>query len=487
MRLAILWEAFPGAPRRDFRDGDIVGLTCDSREVRAGSCFIAVPGEREDGERYIPDALGRGAAAVVSQRAPVSASGVPWLIVPDARAAASRLAARFYGNPSERLDVVGVTGTKGKTTTTFLIRSILQAAGRRCGLLGTVRYAIGSREAPAPQTTPGPIELQRHLSEMVGAGCAAATLEVSSHALVHRRVDAVRFRAGVFTNLAQDHLDFHGTMDAYREAKGRLFSMLEPGGAAVLNVDDAATPVYRSITRAAVIGYGLGSGGTVRGEIHAVDFRGTRLTVLAKDSAAQIATRLMGRHNVYNILAAAATALAIGVDLDTVKRGVEALESVPGRLEPVDAGQDFAVMVDYAHTEDSLRNVLGCLRPLTRRRLICVFGCGGDRDRGKRPKMGRAAEELADAVVVTSDNPRSEEPQAILQEVMAGMREPGRAVVDVDRRAAIGAAIRQARAGDIVLIAGKGHETVQIFKDGAKPFDDRLVAREALAALRSGR
>jgi UDP-N-acetylmuramoyl-L-alanyl-D-glutamate--2,6-diaminopimelate ligase len=317
---------------------------------------------------------------------------------------------------------------------------------------------------------------------MAGAGCAAAVLEVSSHALVQRRVEGVRFRAGVFTNLAQDHLDYHKTPEAYREAKGILFRSLEPGATAVLNLDDEAASAYRSLVRVPVIGYGLRPGADVGAAIHAVDFRGTRLTLRAGGKEARIATRLMGRHNVYNILAAAAAARALGVDMDAIRRGIQSLEAVPGRLEPVDAGQDFAVMVDYAHTEASLRNVLECLRPLVRGRLICVFGCGGDRDRGKRPMMGRVAEALADAVILTSDNPRSEDPETILAEIRAGMQEPGRARVLADRRAAIHEAIAGAADGDVVLIAGKGHETYQIFRDGSRPFDDRQVAREALLA-----
>jgi UDP-N-acetylmuramoyl-L-alanyl-D-glutamate--2,6-diaminopimelate ligase len=480
MRLDELWRAAPEGVRTGFADRDVGGLACDSRQVRAGDCFIAVPGEREDGFRYVADALARGAAAVVAGRPPDGPPGVPWLVVPDVRAAAARLADAYFGHPSQRLAVIGVTGTKGKTTTAFLIRSIFEAAGTPCGLLGTVRFVVGRRSFDAPQTTPGPLELQAHFAEMAGAGCGAAVMEVSSHALVHRRVDAVRFRAAVFTNLAQDHLDFHKTMEAYREAKGLLFRGLEPGAVAILNRDDAATPYYAERTRAAVLGFGLRPEAEIRADIHAVTFRGTRLTLRAGAREAPVASRLMGRHNVYNILAAAAAGLALGVPLDDIRRGVEALEAVPGRLEPVDAGQDFAVMVDYAHTEDALRNVLTCLRPLTKGRLICVFGCGGDRDRGKRPKMGRAAEELADVVVLTSDNPRSEDPEAILAEIRGGLTAPERALTLLDRREAIRRAVGLAAAGDIVLIAGKGHEAYQIFGDQKVPFDDRDVAREAL-------
>jgi UDP-N-acetylmuramoyl-L-alanyl-D-glutamate--2,6-diaminopimelate ligase len=484
MRLSDLWAAVHAASPVQPRDHDVTGLTCDSRQVRPGDCFVAVPGEREDGSRYIADAIARGAAAIVAERRPDTSFTVPFLLVPDVREAAARLAAAFFRQPSERLDVVGVTGTKGKTTTAYLIRSILDIAGRPCGLLGTVQYIVGTRALAASNTTPGPVDLQRYLAEMVDAGCTAAVLEVSSHALIQRRVEGVRFRAGVFTNLAQDHLDYHKTLEAYREAKGLLFRMLGPGAASILNRDDPAAPYYAGLSRAPVIEYGIGAGAEIGAEIQAVDFRGTRLTLSARGRRIPIATRLMGRHNVYNILAAAASAVALGVDLDAIRRGVEALGAVPGRLEPIDGGRDFVVMVDYAHTEDALRNVLSCLRPLVRGRLICVFGCGGDRDRGKRPKMGRVAEELADRVILTSDNPRSEDPESILTEIRAGMRDAGRARVLVDRRSAIHEAIAEARAGDIVLIAGKGHETYQVFRDGTRPLDDRLVAREALALRR---
>ncbi len=482
MRLSELWASVPDGVPDPFEDREVSGLVCDSRRVTPGACFVAVPGEREDGARFIPDALARGASALVAGRRPDPAPPIPLLCVPDARAAAARLAAAFHGRPSERLDVVGITGTKGKTTTAFLVRSVLEAAGRRCGMLGTVRYVVGDRVLPAPNTTPGPVELQGHLAEMAAGGCRAAVLEVSSHALVQRRVEGVRFRVGVFTNLAQDHLDYHRTEEAYREAKGILFRMLEPGASAAINLDDPAAGWYRGICRVPVVGYGLRPDADVRAEVHAVDFRGTRLTLSASGKRVDVSSRLMGLHNASNVLAAASAAVALGIDLETVRRGVEALTAVPGRLEPVEAGQDFAVMVDYAHTEASLRSVLACLRPLTKGRLICVFGCGGDRDRGKRPRMGRVAEELADLAILTSDNPRTEEPESILAEIRAGMREPDRARTIADRREAIRAAVAAAAAGDIVLIAGKGHETYQIFRDGTRPFDDREAAREALAS-----
>jgi UDP-N-acetylmuramoyl-L-alanyl-D-glutamate--2,6-diaminopimelate ligase len=487
MLFSELLRSLPGEAPGAVADRDVTGLADDSRRVRPGDCFVAVPGEREDGARYIPEAVARGAVAVVAARIPDPAPGVPCVRVRDVRAAAARLAGAFFGHPSERMDVAGITGTKGKTTTAFFLRSILEAAGRPCGLIGTVRYVVGTRTLPAPNTTPGPVVLQGLLAEMAASGSRAAAVEVSSHALVQRRVEGVRFRVGIFTNLAQDHLDYHGTLEAYRDAKGLLFASLEPGATAVLHVDDPASAHYRSLTRVPVVGFGLGPGADVGAEIHAVDFRGTRLTLRAGAERVPVATRLLGRHNVCNLLAAAAAARAMGVDLDAIRRGVEALDAVPGRLEPVDAGQDFAVMVDYAHTEASLRNVLECLRPLARARLVCVFGCGGDRDHGKRPAMGRVAEALADAVILTSDNPRSEDPEAILAEIRAGMREPGRARVMVDRRAAIREAVDGASAGDIVLIAGKGHETVQVFRDVTLPFDDRLEAREALRERLRGR
>lgn len=480
VRLSALLEGLPGECLH-FREAEIHDVTCDSRQVQPGTLFVAVPGTRQDGAAFVDEAIRRGAVAIVAEK-PVPSCPVPVLVVPEARAALADLAARFHGHPTARLNVVGVTGTNGKTTTTFLVRSILEAAGQKAGLLGTIQHAIGSRVLPSDNTTPGSDTLQRHFAEMVRAGCGAAAMEVSSHALDQGRVRGVRFAAAIFTNLTRDHLDYHPTFEHYRDAKGKLFEMLSPKSVAALNADDPVSELYAARTPARVLTYALQRPADVTAAVELVTFHGTRLVLRAGGEEVRVHTRLLGTHNVYNILGAAAAAWGMGYDLEVIKAGVENLVAVPGRLEPVDAGQDFAVLVDYAHTDDALRNVLGCLRPLVRGRLIVVFGCGGDRDRGKRPKMGRVAAELADQVILTSDNPRSESPTAILSDILAGVpeRERRKVLLEPDRRDAIKMAVSLARKDDAVLIAGKGHETVQIFRDRTAGFDDRLVAREVL-------
>ena len=483
VRLSELLQGLPGECLH-FREAEIHDVTCDSRQVQPGTLFVAVPGTRQDGAAFSDEAIRRGAVAIVAEK-PVPGCPVPVHVVPEARAALADLAARFHGHPTSRLNVVGVTGTNGKTTTTFLVRSILEAAGQKVGLLGTIQHAVGPRVLPSDNTTPGADTLQRYFAEMVRAGCGAAAMEVSSHALDQGRVRGVRFAAAVFTNLTRDHLDYHPTFEHYRDAKGKLFEMLSPKAVAALNADDPVSAHYAARTPARVLTYGLRGPADVTAAVELVTFHGTRLLLRAGGEEVRVHTRLIGTHNVYNILGAAAAAWGMGYDLEVIKVGVENLAAVPGRLEPVDAGQDFAVLVDYAHTDDALRNVLTCLRPLVRGRLIVVFGCGGDRDRGKRPKMGRVAAELADRVILTSDNPRSESPSAILSDIMAGVpeRERKKVLMDVDRRGAIKMAVSLARKDDAVLIAGKGHETVQIFRDRTAGFDDRLVAREVLGEV----
>ncbi len=481
LRLSELVQGM-SAERVDFRDVEVRGVTCDSRQVQPGALFVAVAGNRLDGGAFVDEAIRRGAAAIVSERA-VAGSPVPVLVVPRAREALADLAARFHGDPTSRLNVVGVTGTNGKTTTTFLLRSIFEAAGQKTGLLGTIQHAVGPRLLPSDNTTPGADTLQRYFAEMAQAGCRSAAMEVSSHALDQDRVRGVRFAAAIFTNLTRDHLDYHPTPEAYRDAKGRLFEGLGPRAIAALNADDETSAVYAARTRARVVRYGLGGGEEVGAVVELGTFNGTRLRIRLGGEEMVLHTRLIGTHNVYNILGAAACAWAMGHDLEHIKAGIENLASVPGRLEPVDCGQDFAVLVDYAHTDDALRNVMQCLRPLVRGRLILVFGCGGDRDRGKRPRMGRVAAELADQVVLTSDNPRSEGPLDIIREVEGGIEDRSRCLIEPDRRGAIKLAVSLARKDDAVLIAGKGHETYQILRDQTRPFDDRLVAREVLSEL----
>jgi UDP-N-acetylmuramoyl-L-alanyl-D-glutamate--2,6-diaminopimelate ligase len=478
VRIADLLAEAPAGP-----SAEVTGVTCDSRQVRPGHIFVAVPGTKADGRAFVADAVNRGCAAIVSEEAVEPAPDVPVFRVPDARVALADLAARFHGRPTEKINVVGVTGTKGKSTTTYLVRSILEAAGERTGLLGTIQYAIGGRVLPSPLTTPPADELQKHFAEMVAGGCRSAVMEVSSIALDQRRTHALHFAAAVFTNLQRDHLDYHGTPEAYRDAKARLFEDLPSKGVAAINADDPAAGFYASKTKARVVRFGLETPADVTGAVEEMTFQGLKVRVKFGAEELLLSSRLLGRHNAHNILAAAATAWAMGYDFEHIKAGVESLAAVPGRLESVDAGQPFLVLVDYAHTEESLRNVLGSLRRLRSGgggRILAVFGCGGDRDRGKRPLMGRAVEDLSDFFIVTSDNPRTEDPLAIIREVEAGIENHSRYLVEPDRRAAIKIALGMARRDDIVLIAGKGHETYQIVGRETKPFDDRAVAREIL-------
>jgi UDP-N-acetylmuramoyl-L-alanyl-D-glutamate--2,6-diaminopimelate ligase len=450
---------------------DVSALAYDNRVVEPGTVFFCVPGMTRDGHDFAPDAVARGAAALVVDH-PLDLR-VPEVVVTDVRAAMAPAAAKLAGDPTARLDVVGITGTNGKTTSAFIVRGLLEAAGRRTGLLGTVTSVIGGNEAPTVRTTPEAIDLQRTFKEMLDAGDECCAMEVSSHALELHRADAIHWRVAVFTNLTQDHLDFHPDMESYFAAKRRLF---EAGPRSkVINVDDAygrrLADEFGGVTVA------IDSDADLRADDVRFGLTGSSFSV----DGLQLRSPLPGRFNVLNVLGAVAVARELGVDDATIERAVPQAGRVPGRFEPVDEGQSFAVLVDYAHTPDSLENVLRAARQLARARVICVFGCGGDRDRGKRPEMGRIASALADVAIVTSDNPRSEDPEAIIAQVVAGMG-PG-AVTEVDRRAAIDRAVGLAGAGDVVVIAGKGHEQGQEFEGGRKvPFDDVTVAREALRA-----
>lgn len=481
VRLSVLLDSFPGE-RVNFREAEIRGVTCDSRAVQPGTLFVAVQGNKFDGNAYVDDAIRRGAGAIVSGK-PIYSCPVPVIRVDDAREALAELAVRFHQDPTSKMNVIGVTGTNGKTTTTYILRSIFEAAGQKAGVLGTIQHTIGTRVIPSDNTTPGADTLQKYFADMREAGCSAAAMEVSSHALDQNRVRGVRFAGGIFTNLTRDHMDYHPTIEHYRDAKGRLFEGLSPKAIAVLNADDDVSDVYAARTQGRVVRFGLKRKADVTAQIERGTFHGTRLRLCLGGEDLVVQTRLIGTHNVYNLLGAAAVTWAMGYDLEHIRTGIENLQSVPGRLEPVDAGQEFAVLVDYAHTDDALRNVLNCLRPQVRGRLIVVFGCGGDRDRGKRPKMGRVASEMADKVVLTSDNPRSESPMDILNEIRGGLKSGSDCVMEPDRRGAIKLALQSAQKDDVVLIAGKGHETSQIFSDRTISFDDRLIARELLGEL----
>jgi UDP-N-acetylmuramoyl-L-alanyl-D-glutamate--2,6-diaminopimelate ligase len=459
----------------DVPDVEISGLAYDNRAVVPGTLFFCVPGFTRDGHEFAADAVNRGAVALVAQR-PLGV-GVPEIKVPDVRAAMAPAAARFYRDPTAELAVTGVTGTNGKTTTAFLIRALLEADRRQTGLLGTVTSVIGGAEHPVQRTTPEAIDLQRTFREMLELGDVACAMEVSSHALELRRADAIHFAIAIFTNLTQDHLDFHPTMEDYFAAKRRLFVDARPARA-LINIDDAYGARLADELPDAVT-FALRADATYRAEDVQTGLRGSRFTVVGPGGATRLASPLRGRFNVYNVLGAFAAARELGVPADLAADAVSRAGLVPGRFQPVDEGQDFAVLVDYAHTPDSLQNVLEAARELAPGRLHVVFGCGGDRDRGKRPVMGRIARRLADRVIVTSDNPRSEDPEAIIEEILAGAGADVEHLVD--RRAAIEQALAGAEAGDVVVIAGKGHEQGQEFEGGRKiPFDDATVAREAL-------
>jgi UDP-N-acetylmuramoyl-L-alanyl-D-glutamate--2,6-diaminopimelate ligase len=456
-------------------DVEITSLAYSSGDVGPGSLFFCVPGFRADGHDFAPDAVARGAVALVCER-PLGL-GVPEVLVPSVRAAMGKIAARFYGEPTRELRVIGITGTNGKTTTAFLTRAILEATGTQCGLIGTVKYVVGGDEREAVRTSPEALDLQRAFRAMLDGGDRACAMEVSSHALELRRVEGIEWACRVFTNLTQDHLDFHKTMEDYFLAKRRLF--LSGDAPSVVNIDDPYGA--RLAEQVQAITYGIGGDADFRAENVAFDAGGATFRLVAPSGRADARIRLPGLFNVSNALAAVAACVQLGVPLAEAAEALADAERVPGRLEPVDEGQDFAVLVDYAHTPDSLENVLRAARELTSGTLHVVFGAGGDRDREKRPLMGAAAVRHADRVIVTSDNPRSEEPSAIVDQILAGT---GPDVEhEVDRRRAIAMAIRSARPRDVVVIAGKGHEQGQEFENGRKePFDDVTVAREALRA-----
>jgi UDP-N-acetylmuramoyl-L-alanyl-D-glutamate--2,6-diaminopimelate ligase len=469
----------------------LTGIAYDSRAVERGQAFVALKGLHADGASFVRQAVDRGAICVVSERPAPPEIGVSWSQVEDARLALAVIAAAFYRHPSDEMRVVGITGTNGKTTTAHLIASVFEAAGVRCGVLGTVAYRVGDDVREATKTTPEAPDVQKLLREMVDRGCGACAMEVSSHALSLRRVDAMTFSAGVFTNLTRDHLDFHADMEAYFQAKRRLFEMLPPEAPCLINTDDprgaaivemSARPVTYAINRPADITPGPLS----------FSLDGLTFDVRTPRGTLHVRSKLVGRPNVYNILAAISTAVALGLPFDAIERGLYALDGVRGRFELVSSPNDeVTVVVDYAHTDDALRNLLETARPLARGRVITVFGCGGDRDRTKRPLMGAVAGRLSDLIVITSDNPRSEDPDRIIEEIQRGItpdtrRDSAQGLLSIaDRRAAIAKAIELARPGDLVLVAGKGHEKYQVIGDDLVPFDDAVVAREALARRRT--
>jgi len=475
MDLALLIDALAPVEVVGRAPVDVTDLAYDAREAGPSSLYFCIRGSRADGHDFAPEAVANGAVALVVERA--LELPVPQLVVEDARRAMPLAADEFFGRPTEQLEVAGVTGTNGKTTTAFLLYAILAAAGRRPGLLGTIESRVGGERRPAIRTTPEAIDLQRTFREMLDAGDRSAAVEATSHGSELGRLDRVRFSALVFTNLTQDHLDFHGTLERYFDAKRRLFTEARPPAA--VNVGDEHGRRLAEELRGhnELLTFGLVDDAELRPEDLELGPRGAHL----RAGGIELETRLRGRFNVENVLGAVAAARLLGIDDDAIAYGVRELRGVPGRFEAVDEGQPFAVLVDYAHTPDSLENVLRTARDLAQNRVICVFGCGGDRDRGKRPLMGRIATGLADLAIVTSDNPRSEEPEAIIAEILEGTG--SEAAIEPDRREAIARAVADAGEGDVVVIAGKGHEQGQQFADRTIPFDDREVAREALRRL----
>ncbi len=501
MRLTDLLKAagYGGGLTHPALEREVRAVAHDSRAVTKAALFVAVRGYHSDGHRFIPQALEQGALAVVGERGRLPQHAGDALLIPvdDSRRALALLADAFYGHPSRRLALVGITGTNGKTTSAYLTHSVIAATGAQAGLIGTIAYRVGARVVPAPNTTPESLELQALLAEMADAGEHYCVMEVSSHAQSLGRTAGCTFAAAAFTNLTQDHLDYHGDMDAYFAAKRSLFAGLGQDATAVVNGDDARSGEIRQATRSRVLTFGMTEAADIRpaGPIRH-DRAGLAFTAATPAGPVSVASPLVGRHNAYNILTAIGLGVGLGIAPDAISRGIANLRAVPGRMEIINEGQPFGVLVDYAHTDDALLRLLEAVREIAAGRIITVFGCGGDRDRTKRPKMGAAAAAESDMVVVTSDNPRNEDPQAIIAEIEPGLaqggmrRATGRTapgekeyLVVPDRREAVAAALALARPNDLVVLAGKGHEDQQIVGEKRLPFDDRKVAREELRRM----
>ena len=484
MTLGDLLSNIPVEELRGTVTSDVKGVTVDSRAVEPGFVFVAIAGQTTDGHRYIGDAIKRGAIAVVSENTP-GQDGLVWVRTSDARRAAGLLAASFLGQPSRQLNLVGVTGTNGKTTTAFLLDVVFQSLAPPSAMMGTVVHRVGSVSKPARHTTPESPELQSFLRSSVEEGCRFGVLEVSSHGLALGRLEGTEFECAVFTNLSRDHLDFHRDMEDYFAAKRTLFEHhLRPAGTAVVGLDDGyGRRLVESLNHRSTLTYGYVAEADLRVETVEADFDGLRLRFNDRGTAREIESQLVGRHNVLNLLAAHGAAIALGLDATDILKALAQIEGVPGRYEKIEAGQAFHVVVDYAHTDDALRNILETTRALPHSKVRTVFGCGGDRDRSKRPLMGAVAARLSDLVVLTSDNPRSEDPDAIIREIELGTKGPqcqAEVRVEPDRRKAIALALSLSEPEDVVLVAGKGHEPYQVIGERMIPFDDRQVVREIL-------
>ncbi|MEK7776456.1 MAG: UDP-N-acetylmuramoyl-L-alanyl-D-glutamate--2,6-diaminopimelate ligase [Planctomycetota bacterium] len=481
MKLSELCQCLTGCKIHDYVEKEVVGITHDSRKVKKGYLFVAIKGCKQDGHDFITDAMVNGAVAVVVEKKCEVAPHVPQIVVSGARHALAYLSSHFYDNPSSKMTITGITGTNGKTTTSYFTKSIFEASGNEAGLIGTIQYQIGRRIIPARETTPESVEIQGYLSEMLKSGIKHAVIEASSHALSQQRLSAIRFRSAIFTNLSAEHLDYHEDVKSYRAEKVKLVKELDSDAFTVLNADHNASKNFAESTKSQIVWYGLKrKGADVTAESIDTGGETTRFALNSPWGKAGIQLKLIGLHNVYNALAASANALALGFKIDEVQRGLESLSMVPGRLERVDCGQDFLVYVDFAHTHHALQTVLSAISASVKGRIILVFGCGGNRDKKKRPKMGHIAEKYADVFWITNDNPRSEDPNAIIREIQAGIRNGACFHVQPDRKRAIEEALSEAKSGDVVIIAGKGHEQYQISKDTVTPFDDRAVVRQIL-------
>jgi UDP-N-acetylmuramoyl-L-alanyl-D-glutamate--2,6-diaminopimelate ligase len=490
--LGALLEALPEASLKGAGSVPVNGLAYDSRAVAAGDLFFCLRGHNTNGHSHAPQALEAGASAVVAEKS-LETGEKPLVLVKNSRDAMARIAAAYYGHPSRQLKVIALTGTNGKTTTSYMIKAICETWGIKSGVLGTLGYLYPGFEQTGAHTTPEAPVFQRLLRSMADDGVDCVAAEISSHALSLKRAAGTFFEAALFTNLSRDHLDFHGTFEAYRDAKLRLFLPGGPweGGSprwAVLNADDPISEYYGKATFAHRLTYGVGNGADVRAVDVRADASGSDFKVLHGDQSFPVRVNVPGDFNVYNALAACATGLILGCDDEAVASGIETVMNVPGRMERIECGQDFRIIVDYAHTPDALSNVLTALRSITPGRIICVFGCGGDRDQGKRPEMGAVVARSADYAVVTSDNPRSEDPEKIIEQILGGFTEVGSKQYEAipDRAEAIEKAIKMAKAEDTVLVAGKGHEDYQILGDRRIDFDDRDIAKGALARLGHG-
>lgn len=485
MRFSTLLEEAGLKPKACVGEADVTAICANSRKCSENpgkSLFVAIDGTHANGHSFIPDACSNGAAAVICSNPANIPAGVPYAVVDDTREAIGLLAQALYGWPARKLTCIGITGTNGKSTTAHIIFKALNDMGIRTGMFGTITYETGLRSVQARMTSPDPTDLAEMMAEMVGAGLTHMVMEVSSHAIDQKRAAGLTFKAAIFTNLTGDHLDYHVTMEEYFNAKARLFEALASDAYAIINRDDKYSEQLAQRTKAKVIWYGLNPLADIRGLIKTIDADGTNFDLTVNDRTTEIHTPLIGRHNVFNILAAVGALQAIGIDPQNAIEKIAAVRNIPGRLQRIVTKGNYKVFIDYAHTDDAMANVLSALRPITPNRIIVVFGCGGDRDKTKRPRMAKVAQEYADVIVVTSDNPRSEEPQTIINDIMTGFDQEhfNRVQIYLDRKQAIEQAINFADNGDIILIAGKGHENYQIIKGLRNHFDDVEVAQAAV-------